>query len=186
MLEGEEVGGLGSTRLAWRGVARTFQNIHLFGGLTVRENVEVGASTAARYRPSEYRTTDELLDQFKLTEAANRKTTELPYGRQREVEMARAVALGPDILLLDEPAAGMNEGESQELVGAIRSIRDQEKCAILLIDHDLHFVLTICERIYVLDAGAIIAMGTPAQIRQEPCVIQAYLGTRAAGVPTNC
>ena len=185
-LGGADITGMSATRIAWRGIARTFQNIHLFSGLSVRENIEVGAATAARHRPAEYRSTEELLEQFGLTDVADRKAAELPYGRQREVEMARAVALAPDLLLLDEPAAGMNETESQELADAVRLVRDRERCAVLLIDHDLYFVLNLCERIYVLDAGAIIAVGTPESIQREACVIEAYLGTRAAGSPQSC
>lgn len=182
-LKDEDITGLSSTHIAWKGVARTFQNIHLFSGLSVRENIEVGTATAAAHRPEHHRTTDELLEQFGLTEVADRKASTLPYGLQREVEMARAVALGPDILLLDEPAAGMNEAESEALIQAVRGIRDGEGCAVLLIDHDLHFVLNLCQRIYVLDAGRVIAVGTPEQIQTEACVIEAYLGTQAGGQP---
>ena len=185
-LRGETIVGFSPTRIAWLGVARTFQNIHLFSGLSVRENLEVGASTAASERPTVHRATDEILDQFDLVDVAERKAVELPYGRQRAVEMARAVALAPDILLLDEPAAGMNEAESEALIATVRAVRDRAGCAILLIDHDLHFVLNLCEWIYVLDAGAIIAEGTPESIQREACVIQAYLGTRAAGGPEAC
>lgn len=182
-LGGEEISSLSATQIAWRGVARTFQNIHLFSGLSVRENIEVGAATAAAHRPAVYRSTEELLEQFGLTEVAERTASTLSYGLQRQVEMARAVALGPEVLLLDEPAAGMNEAESETLITAIRGIRDREGCAVLLIDHDLHFVLNLCERIYVLDAGRIIAQGTPEEIQKEACVIEAYLGTRAGSVP---
>jgi len=177
----EEISSLSATRIAWRGVARTFQNIHLFSGLSVRENIEVGAATAAAHRPEVHRAADELLELSGLGEVAERKASTLPYGLQRQVEMARAVALGPQVLLLDEPAAGMNEAESEALIGAIRAIRDREGCAVLLIDHDLHFVLNLCERIYVLDAGRIIAAGTPDEIQKEACVIEAYLGTKAGG-----
>ena len=143
-------------------MGRTFQNTHLFRELTVRENVETAARVAQQYRPSVYRPTEELLDQFGLQDVSRQRAGTLPYGAQRQVEMARAVALGPDLLLLDEPAAGANEMESARMMETIRRIRDVEKCTILLIDHDLPFVLNLCERLYVLDAGRVIAEGDAA------------------------
>lgn len=167
------------------GVSRTFQNVRLFPYLTVRENVEVAARVGAQQRPASSRTTEELLTQFGLAQIADRKAGTLPYGHQRQVEMARAVALCPDLLLLDEPAAGMNDRESEGLVKAIRGVRDAEGCAVLLIDHDLHFVLSLCERLYVLDAGVVIAAGTPDEIRTNERVKEAYLGTRAGRMPAR-
>ena len=167
-----------SHEIARLGVGRTFQNTHLFRELTVRENVETAARVAQQYRPSVYRPTEEILTQFGLQEVSRRRAGTLPYGVQRQVEMARAVALGPELLLLDEPAAGANEMESIEMITAIRRIRDLEQCAILLIDHDLPFVLNLCERLYALDAGRVIAEGTAQEIQDNPKVKEAYLGAR--------
>jgi len=182
VLNGGAVTGLPSHRIARLGVGRTFQSTHLFRGLTVFENVEVAARVARQYRPSAYRPAAEILSQFGLMEVSRRKASTLPFGVQRQVEVARAVALGPDLLLLDEPAAGTNDVESRELVDSIRRIRDLERCAILLIDHDLPFVLGLCERVYVLDAGRVIAEGSPEQVQEDQAVREAYLGSRTVVV----
>jgi branched-chain amino acid transport system permease protein len=167
--------------IARSGVGRTFQTTRLFRILSVQENIEVAAQVAQEYRPEVYRPADEIMVQFGLKDVAQLKAGTLPYGIQRQVEMARAVALGPDLLLLDEPAAGTNDVESLQLIDSIRRVRDVERCAILLIDHDLPFVMSLCERIYVLDAAKVIAEGSPQEIQANEKVKEAYLGAEEDG-----
>ena len=183
--QGRTVTHLAPMKIARLGVGRTFQTTRLFPLLSVRENVETAAQVAQQYRPQVYRPVDEIMAQFGLQDVAGRKAGTLPYGIQRQVEIARAVALGPDLLLLDEPAAGTNEVEALQLIDAVRRVRDVEKCAILLIDHDLPFVMNLCEHLYVLDAGKVIAEGSPQEIQANERVKEAYLGTQKAGGPAE-
>ena len=158
------------------GVGRTFQQIRLFAEMTVAENVEVGA--VARGQDAER--VDALLERLRLDPDRDRLAVTLAYGQQRRVEIARALAGGPRFLLLDEPAAGMNEAESDALLETIKGVRDDEGCAVLIVDHDLRLIMRLCERIHVLAEGRTICEGTAEEVRRDPAVIQAYLGTTAA------
>lgn len=188
---GKSLVGLKPYEVTQRGIARTFQNIRLFSDLTVLDNVKIAYHFHVKYGLVEsvlrmgryYSEEDEIehkamecLKMFKLENRRDEIAKNLPYGEQRRLEIARALAAQPKLLLLDEPAAGMNPQETHELMEMIRWIRDELKLTILLIEHDMSLVMGVCERIYVLDYGSIIAEGTPEEIRNNPCVIEAYLG----------
>ena len=189
--EGESIVGLKPYQVTQRGIARTFQNIRLFSELTVLENVKIAFHYHVKYgllesvfRIGRYFKEEEAIEQeahrllkiFHLDDKAYEVAKNLPYGAQRRLEIARALAAKPKLLLLDEPAAGMNPQETKELMDMIRWIRKEFGLTILLIEHDMSLVMGICERIYVLEYGSTIAEGTPEEIKKNPEVIRAYLG----------
>ena len=191
LLDGVDIRGKKTWQLNEMGIARTFQNIRLFNKLTVEDNVKVGLHNTCRYSTLEgvlrlprywkmekeaHEKAMELLSIFDMQHMANYVAGSLPYGAQRRLEIVRALATNPKLLLLDEPAAGMNPSETAELMQNIRKIRDDFQIAIMLIEHDMNLVMGICEGIAVLNYGKIIAKGTPDQIKADPVVIEAYLG----------
>ncbi len=179
LMNGQDVTGLSPHRLARRGLARTFQSVRLFPGLTVLENVELGGVGVGMRRPAARRWARELLERLKLDDKATLYGTGLPHGLERRLGIVRALAAKPTFLLLDEPAAGLNEQESDELVDSLTLIRDDFSCALVVIEHDMRLIMRLCERIQVLDYGKTISMGAPDQVRRDPAVLTAYLGRRA-------
>ncbi len=175
-LEGTRLDGLPAHRRASMGLARTFQNLRIFSNLSVEQNIQVAAISGARSKGSAYGGIDEALERFDLKDKRRLPAAELSYGHMRRLEIVRALALAPKVLLLDEPAAGMNEKESSELVEGLRWINRNFSCSILVIDHDLKFIMSVCDRITVLSMGRILAIGTPESIAREQLVIEAYLG----------
>lgn len=190
--DGKKVDNVHTFRLVQSGLARTFQNIRLFGKMSVLDNVIVANNFNMNYKPltgafrfpafwkEEKREREEALELlriFDLDKYADLDAENLPYGQQRKLEIARAMSTKPKLLLLDEPAAGMNPKETEELMDTIRLIRDKFHISILLIEHDMKLVLGICERIIVLDHGKIIAQGDPIETVNDPRVVTAYLGT---------
>lgn len=193
LLKGIDTKGMTTAQVNRMGIARTFQNIRLFDKMSVLNNVKVGLNKDIRYSflgsifhtPGYYKAEKaadarclELLDFMGMADMANYEAGSLPYGAQRRLEIIRALATRPAIILLDEPAAGMNPSETAELMEHIRKIRDTFQVAIMLIEHDMNLVMGVCEGIAVVNYGKIIAKGTPDEIKSNPTVIEAYLGKK--------
>ena len=179
LCDGADITGLPPRTIAARGIARSFQIVRLFRNLTVRENVEAGAIARGLGRPAAGRLADDLLAEFGLAARADDFAGNLSYGDERRVEIARALAAAPTFLLLDEPAAGMNEAETDRLLALLAALPQAQDLGLLIIDHDIPLIMRLCDRLHVLASGRTIAEGDVETVRRSPEVIAAYLGSAA-------
>jgi branched-chain amino acid transport system ATP-binding protein len=179
LCNGDDITGLAPRKIAARGIARSFQIVRLFRHLSVRENVEAGAVARGLGRPAAGRIADQLLAEFGLAARADDFAGSLSYGDERRVEIARALAAAPTFLLLDEPAAGMNEAETERLLDLLAALPKAENLGLLIIDHDIPLIMQLCHRLHVLASGRTIAEGDVETVRRSPEVIAAYLGSAA-------
>lgn len=179
--EDVDITGWKAHRVARAGLARTFQNVRLFGGLSVLENVLVAAMSVGLSRREATEEARDLLARFRIERWADLPATTLPFGHERLVEVARALAMRPRFLFLDEPAAGLNEEESDELLERLSAVPAERDLGMLIVDHDMHLIMQLCDRLHVLNFGQTIAEGTPDEVRIVPEVIEAYLGTSRTG-----
>ena len=185
---GEKIGNKNPSSITEMGIARTFQNIRLFKNLTVMDNIRLAKHSRIKYslfdslfRTKKFMKEENLIKLFKLDHKKEHFAKNLPYGEQRKLEMARALATSPKLLLLDEPAAGMNPKETKDLTEIIRFVQNHFKIAIVLIEHDMKLVMEIAEKIFVLDYGNLIASGNPTEIQSNKRVVEAYLGAEING-----
>ncbi|WP_425449907.1 ABC transporter ATP-binding protein [Virgifigura deserti] len=176
---GRDITGLPSFKIARAGIARTFQTVRLFRDLTVGENIEVAALSVGKSRRAARRAAEEAIDELGIAHWTDEFASVLPYGDERRVEVARALAMTPDFLLLDEPAAGLNEQESEDLLRILAPIPTRRNLGMLIVDHDMHLIMRLCDRLHVLNYGRTIGAGEPAEVRRIPAVIEAYLGSAA-------
>ena len=175
-LDGTLLDGLAAPKRAQMGIGRTFQNLRVFPSLTVQQNIEVAQSTTRASGPKHEEFVQSAIAKFNLTDNLNMRAGNLAYGHLRRLEIVRALALKPKIIMLDEPAAGMNEHETKVLAEALRWLRQESDCAMLVIDHDLKFIMALCDNITVLNMGSVIADGKPNEVANNRQVIDAYLG----------
>ena len=175
-LDGTVLDGLAAPKRAQMGIGRTSQNLRVFPSLTVQQNIEVAQSTTGASGPKHEEFVQSAIAKFNLTDNLNMRAGNLAYGHLRRLEIVRALALKPKIIMLDEPAAGMNEHETKVLAEALRWLRQESDCAMLVIDHDLKFIMALCDNITVLNMGSVIADGKPNEVANNRQVIDAYLG----------